>query len=95
MRLLYSNFSTFTRDQEHLISSNAPNYVEGFIITNENTANQWRSSFSSPSNQFDVVSLLRNNKVLYAIELVKYYDNQTAPTIDKVRTLMNFVKMYI
>ncbi|KAK4415690.1 Cytokinin dehydrogenase 3 [Sesamum alatum] len=83
VRLIYSNFSTFTRDQEHLISINSPNYVEGILITNENTTNQWRSSFSSPSNQSDIVALLKKQGILYSIELVKYYDNQTASTIDK------------
>ncbi|KAK6139626.1 hypothetical protein DH2020_026633 [Rehmannia glutinosa] len=83
VRLIYSDFSAFTRDQEHLISSNAPNYVEGILITNENTTNEWRSSFSSPSRQSDIVSLLKKQGILYAIELVKYYDNQSANTIDK------------
>ncbi|KAK6147707.1 hypothetical protein DH2020_018619 [Rehmannia glutinosa] len=83
VRLIYSDFSTFTRDQEQLISSNAPNYVEGILITNENTTNEWRSSFSSPSRQSDIVSLLKKQGILYSIELVKYYDSQSANTIDK------------
>ncbi|KAL0426887.1 UNVERIFIED_CONTAM: Cytokinin dehydrogenase 3 [Sesamum latifolium] len=82
-RLIYSNFSEFTRDQEHLISTNVSNYVEGFLITNESTMDQWRSSFSSPSHQSDVASLWKKHRLLYSIELVKYYDNLTANTIDK------------
>ncbi|KAI3443628.1 hypothetical protein Pfo_000293 [Paulownia fortunei] len=99
VRLLYSNFSIFTRDQEHLISSNAPNYVEGFLITNENTTNEWRSSFSSPSRQSDIVSLLKKQGLLYSIELVKYYDNQSASTIDKEFQMLlkelNFIPGFI
>ncbi|KAL0308486.1 UNVERIFIED_CONTAM: Cytokinin dehydrogenase 2 [Sesamum radiatum] len=83
VRLIYSNFSIFTRDQEHLISSTSPNYVQGFLIIDENTTNQWRSSFSSPSRQSDIAALLKKQGILYSIELVKYYDNQTASTIDK------------
>ncbi|KAL8456473.1 hypothetical protein ACS0TY_034622 [Phlomoides rotata] len=83
VRLVYTNFSTFTRDQEYLISSKAPNYVEGLLIVNENETNTWRSDFSSPSNQSHIASLLKNQGILYAIELVKYYDNQTATTIDE------------
>ncbi|KAL0338945.1 UNVERIFIED_CONTAM: Cytokinin dehydrogenase 3, partial [Sesamum angustifolium] len=83
VRLIYSNFSIFSRDQEHLISSTSPNYVLGFLIIDENTTNQWRSSFSSPSRQSDIAALLKKQGILYSIELVKYYDNQTASTIDK------------
>ncbi|KAL0333772.1 UNVERIFIED_CONTAM: Cytokinin dehydrogenase 5 [Sesamum angustifolium] len=82
-RLIYSNFSEFTRDQEHLISTNALNYVEGFLITNKSTTNQWRSSFSSPSHQSDIASLWKKHQLLFSIELVKYYNNLTANTIDK------------
>ncbi|KAK4479072.1 hypothetical protein RD792_014583 [Penstemon davidsonii] len=99
VRLIYSNFSDFSRDQEHLISSNAPNYVEGILITNENTTNDWRSFFSSSSNQSEIASLLKNQGLLYAIELVKYYDNQTANNIDKEFQLMlkelNFIPQLI
>ncbi|XP_073137876.1 cytokinin dehydrogenase 3-like [Henckelia pumila] len=84
VRLLYSDFAIFTRDQEHLISSSSPNYMEGFIVASESTPDSWRSSFSSTSNQNDVASkLLKNKGLLYTIELVKYYDNQSASTIDK------------
>ncbi|KAL0374499.1 UNVERIFIED_CONTAM: Cytokinin dehydrogenase 3 [Sesamum radiatum] len=83
VRLIYSDFSIFSRDQEHLISSNSPNYVEGLLITNENITNDWRSSFSSPSRQSDIAALLKKQGILYTIELVKYYDNRTASTIDK------------
>ncbi|KAI3443626.1 hypothetical protein Pfo_000291 [Paulownia fortunei] len=86
-------------NQEHLISSNAPNYVEGFLITNENTTNEWRSSFSSPSRQSEIVSLLKKQGLLYSIELVKYYDDHSANTIDKeFRKLLkelNFIPGFI
>ncbi|EYU29893.1 hypothetical protein MIMGU_mgv1a023414mg, partial [Erythranthe guttata] len=100
VRLLYSDFGTLTKDQGHLISSKASNYVEGFLITNENTTSQWRSSFSSPSNQSDVVSLFKKNKaILYSIELVKYYHNQTPQTIDhefeKLLKELNFIPGFI
>ncbi|KAL7095967.1 hypothetical protein ACP275_10G056000 [Erythranthe tilingii] len=100
VRLLYSDFGTLTKDQEHLISSKASNYVEGFLIANENTTSQWRSSFSSPSNQSDVVSLFKKNKgILYSIELVKYYHNQTPQNIDqefeKLLKELNFIPGFI
>ncbi|KAL0410487.1 UNVERIFIED_CONTAM: Cytokinin dehydrogenase 3 [Sesamum latifolium] len=48
VRMLYSDFSIFTRDQEHLISSTVPDYVEGSLITHQSPPNNWRSSFYTP-----------------------------------------------
>ncbi|KAL3633338.1 Cytokinin dehydrogenase [Castilleja foliolosa] len=82
-KLIYSNFATFTRDQEHLISTNASSYVEGFIIVNESSTAQWRPTFPvSQSDQSHITALLTNQNILYAIEVAKYYDNHTASTID-------------
>ncbi|PIN10049.1 Cytokinin dehydrogenase [Handroanthus impetiginosus] len=71
----------------------------GFLIINENTTNEWRSSFSSPSRQSDIVSLLKKQRLLYSIELVKYYDNRTANTIDKEFEMLpkelNFIPGFI
>ncbi|KAK6120361.1 hypothetical protein DH2020_045899 [Rehmannia glutinosa] len=84
VRLLYSDFSIFTRDQEHLISTNIPSYVEGSLITHMSPPNNWRSSFYSPSHYSKITSLLKsNNGHLYSIEVVKYYDDQSADTIDE------------
>lgn len=53
IRVLYSNFSSFTRDQEYLTSlhgepaSKKFDYVEGFVIVDEGLINNWRSSFFS------------------------------------------------
>ncbi|KAK4396909.1 Cytokinin dehydrogenase 3 [Sesamum angolense] len=88
VRLLYSDFSIFTRDQEHLISSTvdnpSPDYVEGSLITHQSPPNNWRSSFYTPSHRSKIASLLKSKKgLLYSIELVKYYDDQTADAIDQ------------
>ncbi|KAL3654827.1 Cytokinin dehydrogenase [Castilleja foliolosa] len=96
-RLIYSNFATFTRDQEHLISTKASSYVEGFLIVNESTTDQWRPSFSvSQSDQLRIYSLLTNQSILYSIEVAKYYDNHSAATIDeefgKLLEELNFIK---
>ncbi|XP_051131233.1 cytokinin dehydrogenase 2-like [Andrographis paniculata] len=86
--VVYSNFSEFSRDQEKLIASTmapAPDYVEGHLVTNENITLQWRSQFSSPSNQSAIADLLKKQRILYAIEVVKFYHNNTpaSPPIDK------------
>ncbi|XP_073047221.1 cytokinin dehydrogenase 3-like [Primulina eburnea] len=87
VRLIYNDFSKFTKDQEYLISSgniNGPDYVEGSLITDNSPPNNWRSSFYSSLNQSKISSLLKSNQgLLYSIEVVKYYDDLTANTIDE------------
>ncbi|KAK8646469.1 hypothetical protein V6N13_120254 [Hibiscus sabdariffa] len=92
IRVLYSNFSAFTRDQEYLISlhgeagSQKFDYVEGFVIADEGLINNWRSSFFSPRNPVKISSLEPNGGVLYCLEITKNYHESTASTIDKVRS---------
>lgn len=85
VRMLYSDFSAFTRDQEHLISMSGPDYVEGSLLTDKSPPNNWRSSFYSPSHHSKIASLLKTSHgIVYSIEVVKYYDDHTAHTIDQV-----------
>ncbi|KAI3447139.1 hypothetical protein Pfo_003804 [Paulownia fortunei] len=103
VRLLYSDFSMFTRDQENVISThiNGPNYVEGSLITDHTPPNNWRSSsFYSPSHQSKIHSLLQSKQgLLYSIEVVKYYDHHNADTIDQEVELLlkdlNFIPGFI
>lgn len=90
--MLYSNFTAFTRDQEHLISLHAADaggrfdYVEGFVIVDEGLINNWRSSFFSPRNPVKITSLAGGNGVLYCLEVTKNYDESTAGSVDQVGT---------
>lgn len=95
IRVLYSNFSEFTRDQEYLISlhekpaSEKFDYVEGFVIVDEGLINNWRSSFFSPSNPVKISSISAKSGVLYCLEITKNYDDAGANTIDQdVENLM-------
>ncbi|GMN53102.1 hypothetical protein TIFTF001_022238 [Ficus carica] len=51
VRMLYSDFSAFSRDQERLITingrkdKNALDYLEGSLLMNQGDPNNWRSSF--------------------------------------------------
>ncbi|KAF5199002.1 Cytokinin dehydrogenase [Thalictrum thalictroides] len=89
IRVLYSDFTVFTNDQEYLISlhgkpsSEKFDYVEGFVIVEEGLVNNWRSSFFSPSNPIKISSLNTGEGVLYCLEITKNYDESTANTIDK------------
>ncbi|XP_057434994.1 cytokinin dehydrogenase 5 [Lotus japonicus] len=89
IRVLYSNFSTFCKDQEFLISlqgkhaSQRFDYVEGFVIVDEGLINNWRSSFFSPSNPVKITSLNAHGDVLYCLEITKDYHQGNADSIDE------------
>lgn len=102
IRVLYSNFSDFTHDQEYLISlhgkpaSKKFDYVEGSVIVDEGLVNNWRSSFFSPSNPVKISSLgAANGGVLYCLEITRNYDESSAGSLDQeVESLMgklNFI----
>lgn len=86
MRMLYDDFSAFSRDQEHLISMNGVDYLEGSLITKQSPPNNWRSSFFSKSDYPRISSLLTENGIIYSIEVVKYYNDFTRHTLDEVYT---------
>lgn len=84
VRMLYRNFSEFTRDQEYLISiKNGVDFVEGSLIMHQNL-NNWRSSFFSISDQSKINSLVTKNGIIYCLEVVKYYDDLEIDTVDEV-----------
>ncbi|XP_071722754.1 cytokinin dehydrogenase 3-like [Rutidosis leptorrhynchoides] len=89
VRLLYNDFSSFTRDQELLIAfngreeSNALDYLEGSLITNQGSLNNWRSSFFPKSHFKQITSLIKQHDILYSLEVAKNYDDHTIATVDK------------
>ncbi|CAA0843422.1 Cytokinin dehydrogenase 5 [Striga hermonthica] len=87
IRVLYSNFSAFTQDQEYLVSLHGKeerfDYVEGFVIVDEGLINNWRSSFFSPRNPVKISTLNADGGVLYCLEVVKNYVESNADTIDE------------
>lgn len=90
IRVLYSDFSAFTRDQEFLISlhgkpaSERFDYVEGFVIVEEGLINNWRSSFFSPSNPITFSSLKADGGVIYCLEITKnYHEGDDERTVDQ------------
>ncbi|KAL2480159.1 Cytokinin dehydrogenase 3 [Abeliophyllum distichum] len=83
LRMIYSDFSNFTGDQEHLISTKGLEYLEGSLMMDYTPANNWRSSFFSPSNESQITSLLKKHGILYCLDMVKYYDDETVNSVDK------------
>lgn len=84
VRLLYDNFFKFTRDQEHLISITGLDYLEGALIIDQTSINNWRSSFFSPSSQSKITPLITKHGIIYYIEVAKYYNEFDSDAIDEV-----------
>lgn len=88
--MLYNDFTAFTRDQELLISingrheSNALDYLEGSLLMDHGSPDNWRSSFFPPKHHPKITSLITNHRIIYCLEVVKHYDDQTQNTVDKV-----------
>ncbi|KAJ8568711.1 hypothetical protein K7X08_030933 [Anisodus acutangulus] len=99
VRVLYADFSKFTSDQEHLISIDGMDYVEGSLMMNQSPPNNWRSSFFSHSNQSKILSLISKYGIIYCLEMVKYYDDHSANTVDeelhKLMKGLNFLSGHI
>lgn len=85
IRVLYSDFSLFCKDQEHLISSKISfDYVEGFVIINRTgLLNNWRSSFN-PKDPFQASQFNSDGKTLYCLEMAKYFNPDDADVTNQV-----------
>ncbi|KAL6226696.1 hypothetical protein ACLB2K_000657 [Fragaria x ananassa] len=87
IRLFYSDFSAFSKDQELLIASKGKqgsigfDYVEGFVLMPQGPVDL---SFYSVADQPRITALLEQYGILYTIEIAKYYDDKAAKTIAKV-----------
>lgn len=83
--MLYSDFSTFSNDQEQLISSkDSFDYVEGFVIINKTgLLNNWRSTFN-PKDPLLATKFSSEGKVLYCLEVAKYFNPEETPNTDQV-----------
>ncbi|KAG6507370.1 cytokinin dehydrogenase 5-like [Zingiber officinale] len=84
IRVLYSDFAAFTRDQERLIALDGErfDYVEGLVIVDEGLINNWRSSFFSPKNPVKIGSVAGEQRVLYCLEMAKYYHEEDGGEVD-------------
>ncbi|XP_047313265.1 cytokinin dehydrogenase 1-like [Impatiens glandulifera] len=74
IRILYEDFSMFTNDQEHLISSAKTfDYIEGFVIINRTgVLNSWKSSSFNPHHPQEASEFVSEGKTLFCIEVAKY-----------------------
>ncbi|XP_051142162.1 cytokinin dehydrogenase 1-like [Andrographis paniculata] len=84
IRALYSDFSTFTKDQEDLLASEKSfDYIEGFVIINKTgLLNNWRSSFI-PKDPVQAEEFTSEGRILYCLEVAKYFTPQEEDHIDQ------------
>ncbi|KAJ0978923.1 hypothetical protein J5N97_014397 [Dioscorea zingiberensis] len=75
IRVLYSDFTTFTQDQEMLISSKKTfDYIEGFVLINRTgILNNWRSSFN-PQDPIQATHFKSEGKTLFCLEMTKNFN---------------------
>ncbi|XP_056843079.1 cytokinin dehydrogenase 2-like [Raphanus sativus] len=98
-KMLYSNFTAFTKDQESLISMDndtGVDYVEGQLLMSNGIVD---TSFFPPSNQSKVADLVKNHSIIYVLEVAKYYDDPSLPiigqVIDKLTKTLNYLPEFI
>ncbi|KAE9585258.1 hypothetical protein Lal_00018048 [Lupinus albus] len=84
IRVLYSKFSLFSKDQEYLISlENTFDYIEGFVIINRNNIlNNWSSSFS-PKYPIQASQFNSDGRILYCLEMAKYFNPDEAEVMNQ------------
>ncbi|KAI4297690.1 hypothetical protein L6164_037569 [Bauhinia variegata] len=86
LQMLYSDFLTFSKDQENLISFNkskqnsVPDYIGGSLLLNHPPLDL---SFYPVSDQPKITSLVTRFGIIYVLELVKYYNNESQKIVDK------------
>ncbi|KAK8478593.1 hypothetical protein V6N13_122257 [Hibiscus sabdariffa] len=84
IRVLYTDFITFARDQEKLISGeSAFDYIEGFVIINRTgLLNNWRSSFS-PQDPVQASQFKSDGRTLFCLELAKYFNPEEMALVNQ------------
>ncbi|GKU92233.1 hypothetical protein SLEP1_g5990 [Rubroshorea leprosula] len=84
IRVLYTDFTTFARDQEKLISAeNAFDYIEGFVIINRTgLLNNWRSSFN-PQDPVQASQFKSDGRTLFCLELAKYFNPEDVEVVNQ------------
>lgn len=86
IKVLYSDFDTFTKDQEHLISAtNTFDYIEGFVnINRTGLLNNWRSSFN-PQDHVQASHFKSDGKILFCLEVAKHFRENEVDLANQVK----------
>ncbi|KAL0407658.1 UNVERIFIED_CONTAM: Cytokinin dehydrogenase 7 [Sesamum radiatum] len=99
IRVVYSEFSEFTRDAELLVTrgeGDSFDYVEGFVFVNsDDPVNGWPSVPLNPDQAFDPTRMTPNaGPVLYCLEVALHYKNEDPPSAidERVERLVGRLK---
>ncbi|CAI0450408.1 unnamed protein product [Linum tenue] len=88
MRLLYSDFTTFSNDQEKIIANysqpDSVDYLEGQVLLDNGTPNMWETSFFPTEVVPTITSLVKEKGVVYALEVAIYYNSTNEEIKDQV-----------
>ncbi|KAJ4979555.1 hypothetical protein NE237_010335 [Protea cynaroides] len=84
IRVLYSNFSIFAKDQEYLTSAkNTFDYIEGFVIINKTgLLNNWRLSFN-PQDPVQASRFNSDGRTLFCLEMAKNFNPDETDTMNQ------------
>ncbi|XP_042062621.1 cytokinin dehydrogenase 9-like isoform X2 [Salvia splendens] len=84
IRVVYSDFATFARDQERLIYAEKTfDYIEGLVIVNRTgLINNWRSSFD-PQDPDEANQFVSDGRTLFCLELTMNFNPDEEAHIDK------------
>ncbi|GMJ09468.1 cytokinin oxidase/dehydrogenase 6, CYTOKININ OXIDASE 6 [Hibiscus trionum] len=84
IRVLYTDFATFARDQERLISVKSRfDYIEGFVMINRTgLLNNWRSSFN-PKDPVQASQFKSDGRTLFCLELAKYFNPEEIAVVNE------------
>lgn len=96
IRVLYSDFAMFTRDQEWLISAeNTFDYIEGFVIINRTgLLNNWRSSFD-PQDPAQASQFKSDGRTLFCLELAKYFNPEETEMANQVKSSWKTISQFM
>ncbi|XP_008796239.1 cytokinin dehydrogenase 9 [Phoenix dactylifera] len=91
IRVLYSDFTSFTEDQEMLISAEKTfDYIEGFVMINRTgLLNNWRSSFN-PQDPVQASQFNSDGRILFCLEMTKNFNPDESDVMNQeVGTLLS------
>ncbi|CAH2077564.1 unnamed protein product [Thlaspi arvense] len=89
LRILYSDFLAFTRDQERLVSMAnhfGVDFLEGQLMMSNGIVD---TSFFPLSDQIRVADLVNDHRIIYVLEVAKYYDSTTLPIITQLIDILS------
>ncbi|KAH9763002.1 cytokinin dehydrogenase 3 [Citrus sinensis] len=94
LRILYSDFSSFSTDQETLISTTGPShkvkpdYLEGQLLMSQSPLD-----FYPQSQHQKITSLINQYGIVYLIEVATYYDNKNEDK--RVKQMLKSLKGFV